>query len=105
LRTRRIPVYALRTGANFRTAAVGLRVIGPDAVRPDPRDSIGLLRFTMAGHTYLLAGDASFREQTEAAFRPIHLRADTLVLTGDTPLAPDLRDVVKPRRVMRVGVS
>jgi beta-lactamase superfamily II metal-dependent hydrolase len=105
LRSRHIPVYALRTGAGLTVGSARVTAIGPDAVYPQPRDSIGLLRVTVPGRRVLLAGAASQREMLEAVFRPVRLRADVLVLdAGTTPPAAFLRHV-SPVRVLRPAAT
>jgi beta-lactamase superfamily II metal-dependent hydrolase len=82
LRSRRIPAYALRTGAATKVGAATITALGPDNLYPNTHDCIGLLRITMNSRSYLLAGAASRREQLEAIFRPIHLRSNVLVIVG-----------------------
>ncbi|MGI8967639.1 MAG: ComEC/Rec2 family competence protein [Chloroflexota bacterium] len=82
LRHAHTPVYALRTGARLTDGPFNLTAVGPDALRSNARDGISLLRVRFAGHMILLAGRASVREQHEAVFRGVPLRADTLVLGG-----------------------
>jgi hypothetical protein len=104
-------VYALRTGAGLTVGSARLSAIGPDAVYPQPRDSIGLLRVTFPGRRVLLAGAASQREMLEAVFRPVQLRADVLVLdAGTTPPRAFLRHVslvrvLRPAATSRRGES
>lgn len=79
---RHIPVYALRTGAHVHLGHVSLVSLGPDSVYPNPHDSIGLLRIASPHQSVLLVGRASLREQVEAVFRPVDLRARVLVAGG-----------------------
>lgn len=88
LRAQHIPVYALRTGASTQIGPIRLQAIGPDDLYPDARNSVGLLRLSLPGRTLLLAGAASRREQLEAVFRPVNLRANTLILDGSAGAVP-----------------
>ncbi|MBV9281800.1 MAG: ComEC/Rec2 family competence protein [Chloroflexi bacterium] len=88
LRQERIPAYALRTGTSVRAGAVSLTALGPDAPCPQPTDCVGLLRLADLHRSVLLAGDSSAREQREALFRPVSLRADTLFLDLARPTDP-----------------
>lgn len=103
LRADRVPVFSLRTGASIRIGDTSMNVIGPDALYPDPRDCVGLLRVSLAGKTYLLVGAASAREQQEAIFRHVDLHADALVASG--PLRADFVDAVHPRVVLDAVAS
>lgn len=105
LRTRHIPVYALRTGTAFSAGSAGLTVLGPDGVYPQPRDSIGLLRVTMAGQSVLLAGAASDRELMEAVFRPVRLRANVLVMDAGSSGPHAFLRHVRARRVIQLTVK
>jgi ComEC/Rec2-related protein len=105
LRTRHIPVYALRTGVALTAGSASLTTVGPDAVYPQPRDSIGLLRVRVPGRTIFLAGAASQREMTEAVFRTVRLQADILVLdAGTAPPASFLRHV-GASRIVRPSIA
>jgi len=82
LRAARIRVYALRTGVSIALGTSRLTVIGPDAANSRPQDSAGMLRIAFPGQQLLLASAADVREQHEAVFRAIPLRANTLVEGG-----------------------
>ena len=96
LRARHVRVSALRTGAVVQTESVRIDVLGPDALYPDPRDSIGLLRISIHEYSWILTGAASTRETTEAVFRPVKLRADALVASDRQP-SRDFVQAVRPR--------
>jgi competence protein ComEC len=96
LRSRHIPVYALRTGAAVTVGKADVVALGPDALYPLPQDSAGMLRVTLDRHTYLIATAASLREQREAIFRPIHLRSDVLVIDGKQDPDPAFLAAVRP---------
>jgi beta-lactamase superfamily II metal-dependent hydrolase len=100
LREQRVPTFALRTGARVRLPGVTVTALGPDAVTSRPQDSAGLLRISMRGRSLLVAGTASPREQREALFRGISLRADALLVDGAEGLDPDFRNAVQPRLVL-----
>lgn len=104
LRARGIPRFALRTGTTFRVGSTGISALGPDALYGTPQDSIGLLRVEMPDRRLLLIGSASAREQTEAVFRPVSLKADVLVMDrGVSPPAGFLRHVAA-RRLVRLDI-
>jgi competence protein ComEC len=105
LRSRRIPVYALRTGVHLSAGNAQIAAIAPDGVYPQPRDSIGLLRLTVPGKRVLLAGAASERELTEAVFRPVSLGADLLVVDAGTPIPAAFLRHVAPARVVRLAIK
>ena len=100
LRAAHVPVYALRTGAFVRLSGARVDALGPDAVCGIPRDCIGLLRLSLPGRTFLVAGAASRRELEEAVFRPVTLEGNVLVegAAADTP--KDFVDAVGPHRVL-----
>jgi competence protein ComEC len=100
LRSRHILAYMLRTGASVSVGAVQITAIGPDALYSNPRDCVGMLRLSVAGRSYLLAGAASPREQLEAVFRPVNLRATTLVLDAGQQLVPAFWRTVRPSLIM-----
>jgi len=103
LRQRDIPVYALRAGISVQLGDVGLSALGPDGLYPNPKDCIGMLRLSIHHRTVLLAGAASPREQLEAVFRPVQLRADVLVLGGKGQYVPAFLRAVRPDTVLTVG--
>lgn len=105
LRSRHISVYALRTGVSLTAGRASIIALGPDAVYPQPRDSIGLIRIVAPGRRILVAGAASAREMTEAVFRPVDLRANVLILGGRTSPPPAFLRHVSPSRVFRPVVS
>lgn len=103
LRRRRISVYALRAGVSSQVGDARVEAIGPDGLHSNPQDGAGMLRVSAHGHTALLAGNASEREQTEAVFRPVTLRADALVLGGNGRYAPAFLQAVQPKTVLTRG--
>ena len=103
LRERGIPVDALRTGVAVQVGGVTITALGPDALYPDPRDSVGLLRLSSERRTMLLAGAASRREQVESLFRPVHLAADVLSLDGTAPPDAAFVRAVRPHLVVTDG--
>jgi beta-lactamase superfamily II metal-dependent hydrolase len=105
LRARGIPVYALRTGTSFRVGEVVLRTLGPDAVYPNPTDSIGLLRLRFPTQSVLLAGASSSRERTEAVFRPVHLKAGLAVVDAGTRSPAAFVRHVGAHRVIRLPAA
>jgi len=100
LRDRHIPTYRLRTGVSAAIGAVQLTSIGPAALYPVPQDCIGMLRLSTAGRSVLLAGAASPREQQEALFRPVKLRADTLLIGDAGSIFPSFLRAVSPHIVV-----
>lgn len=104
LRRDRVPVYALRTGVTVAVGGARFMALGPDAVCALPVDCVGLVRVRLRGVTYLFAGAASLREQREAVFRPVDLRAGVLVTAART-LDPDFLRAVGPRRMVRLPVA
>jgi beta-lactamase superfamily II metal-dependent hydrolase len=100
LRSRGVPVYALRTGASARIGSVLMTSLGPDALYSNPADCIGLVRLAGPHRTVLLVGSASPREQLEAVFRPIHLHADTLVMDGSKGYVPSFLRAVHPATML-----
>lgn len=96
LRSRRIPVYALRTGVAVRLGDAQIEALGPDALYPQPQDAAGMLRVTLPGHSFLLATAASRRELTEAVFRPVHMRSDVLVIDGRQGVPRSFLAAVRP---------
>lgn len=97
VRSRGIPLFALRTAATLHVGAAVITALGPDALYPNPLDCVGLLRVSLPGRTFLLAGDASRREQLEALFRPVRLPAGTLLLAA--PAQPAFVRAVGATRV------
>jgi competence protein ComEC len=100
LRNRHIPTYRLTTGVSAHIGAVQLASIGPDALYPLPQDCIGMLRLSTAGRSVLLAGAASPREQQEALFRPVELRADTLLIGDAGSIFPGFLHAVRPHALV-----
>lgn len=77
-----IPAYQLRTGTEIHAGTASISALAPDAVRPQPQDAVAMLRIRLGGTSVVYAGIASPKEQLEAVFRPVQLRADMLVLSG-----------------------
>lgn len=86
LRSDHVAFHFWSTRESLVAGGIHIRSIGPDAIYPNPKDSMGLLRVTVDGRSILLVGAASPREQLEAVFRPVKLRSGTLIANG--PLDP-----------------
>lgn len=99
LRARRVPDYALRTGASVRLPDGAVTALGPDGPCGNPRDCAGILRVVLGAQSYLLVGAASVREEHEAVFRGVNLRAETVIASTDGPIDAALLDAVHPRIV------
>ncbi|HZU13576.1 MAG TPA: ComEC/Rec2 family competence protein [Chloroflexota bacterium] len=91
VRSRQIPAYLVRTGTTLSLGTVTLTALGPDALYPNPRDCIALLRVRAGTQTLLIAGAASRREQLEALFRRVDLRAQFLVADTTNGVLPAFR--------------
>jgi competence protein ComEC len=99
LRSRHIPVYALRTGATMRIGRVTLAALGPDALCNAPPNCAGMLRLTSVHHSFLLAAHAEQQEQENAVFRPVSLRSTTLILGAASRSSADFLQAVHARTV------
>jgi competence protein ComEC len=76
-----ISLYALRTRTQVAVDGVRIDALDPDALCPTPVDCSSMLAVTTGRQRLLLPGSASLREQREALFRSVDLRA-TLVVDG-----------------------
>jgi beta-lactamase superfamily II metal-dependent hydrolase len=98
VRDRHLPAYAMRTGAIVSLGNSQVEVIAPDGPCSLPQNCAGMLRLTVGLETVLLAGSSSAKEQTEAIFRNVPLRAGILVCP--TPAcAPSFIRAVSPKVV------
>lgn len=104
LRSRHIPTYTLRTGVSTRIGAVVLTALGPDALYPRPQDCAGLLRLSLDTRSFLFAGSASAREQREAVFRSVNLRASTLMVDNGQQLDQVFLGVVRPETLIGASI-
>lgn len=102
IRRKQIPIYSLRTGSSVRVGESTIVAAGPDGVRPNPQDSIGLLQITTKRHTFLLVGAADLEEQREAVFRSIPLHVGTLVSVGRNGVDSSLLHAVHPSLLLSV---
>ena len=104
LRQAKTPIFALRTGSTVRVGAAQVSAVGPDSLCPNPSNCTGMLRISSAHRSTVLVGTASVREQEEAVFRPIHLRADVVLWEGSGPLSSDFSAAVGARQSHHVLV-
>ncbi len=100
----RIPIFALRTGSSVRVGAAQVNALGPDSPCPNPSNCTGMLRIGSLHRSTVLVGTASVRQQQEAVFRPISLRADAVLWEGSGPLSPDFSAAVGARQRYHVLV-
>jgi hypothetical protein len=63
-----------------------------------------MLRIGSLHRSTVLVGTASVRQQQEAVFRPISLRADAVLWEGSGPLSPDFSAAVGARQRYHVLV-
>jgi beta-lactamase superfamily II metal-dependent hydrolase len=87
LRTRKVPVFALRRGIEVHFDGTVLTVVSPDGRCPRPQDCAGIVRLDSGRHHVLLAGVSSVEDQRESLFRHGAISASAVVVTG--PAAPD----------------
>ncbi|HEX6507355.1 MAG TPA: hypothetical protein VF221_06965, partial [Chloroflexota bacterium] len=103
LRNRGLPVYALRAGASVTIGNVRLTALGPDALCPQAPNCVSMLRLSDASQSFLVAGNASQREQHDMVFRGVTLRADTLIFGLTQGADPDFVHAVGARHEFSVA--
>lgn len=97
LRTRHVPVYALRTGVTTRVGTISLQVLAPDALCYAPANCAGIIRLAGSHGSFMLATAVGRREQEDVVFRRLSLRATHLFLGDATRMAPDFLQAVRPQ--------